>query len=189
VVVKGGLAYWPSDRDTRAYWNAIKDFLPDSRYELVVVNQRRHGLSFYTGGGVEWVTTKESPYPTFYQTESLEHEIHELPTSSHHHIFLVRDKEYESVARLLNERGAAFEERPAPFGTRMLMCDPAPAEDWVVRLAAMGDTRSGDSGQVQLGSALYHVDEERPLDGIVLLGDNLSYYGEPNFFPENFQKP
>ena len=108
LVVKGGLAYWPTDRDTRAYWNAIKEHLPDSRHELVVVNQRRHGLSFYSGGGVEWVTTKQHPYPTFYQTESLEHETHELPTSSHHHIFLVRDKEYETAVKLINGKGFFF---------------------------------------------------------------------------------
>lgn len=189
LAVKGGLAYWPTDRDTRAYWNGIKDHVPDSRYELVVVNQRRHGLSFYTGGGVEWVTTKEHPYPTFYETESLEHETHELPTSSHHHIFLVREKEYESAKRLIHARGLTFQEHPAPFDTRMLVCRPAPNEDWVVRLAAMGDTRSGDTGQAQLGSALYYVDEERPLDGIVLLGDNVSYDGDPDAFPDTFQKP
>jgi acid phosphatase len=189
LVVKGGLAYWPTDRDTRAYWNAIKDKLPESRYELVVVNQRRHGLSFYSGGGVEWVTTKEHPYPTFYATESLEHETHELPTAGHHHVFLVRDKEYETATQLINGRGFTFQEHPAPFETKMLVCSPAPVEDWVVRLAAMGDTRSGDTGQIQLGSALYQTDEERPLDGIVLLGDNVSYYGDPEYFPETFLKP
>ena len=77
----------------------------------------------------------------------------------------------------------------APLALKFWCVLPAPTEDRAVRLAAMGDTRSGDSGQIQLGSALCHIDEGRPLDGIILLGDNLSFYGEAEHITDHFEKP
>ncbi len=189
LVVKGGLAHWPTDRDTRAFWEGVRKQLPHGRYELVVVNERRHGLSFYSDGNVEWVTTRDNPYPTFVLPEPIEEEIHELSTSAEYHVFLLRKKEYKSVLEMIQAHGASFQEVPGPGDHHILICDPAQDNDQVVRLAAMGDTRSGDSLQTQLGSALYHIDEERPLDGIILLGDNISFDGNPNRFEEVFLQP
>ncbi len=189
LLVKGGMAHWPTDRDTRAFWHGIRSLLPHGRYELVVVNERRHGLSFYSDGNVEWVTTRQNPYPTFVMPEPIEEEIHELGTSAEYHVFLLRDKEYQSVLEMIRTHGATFREVPGPFNHHIIICDPAPVDTQTVRLAAMGDTRSGDSLQTQLGSALYHIDEEKPLDGIFLLGDNISFDGNPNRFEEVFLKP
>lgn len=187
--VKAGMAYFPTSRDTRAVWEGIRKHLPAGRNELVVVNARLHGLSFYSGGNVEWVTSRDNPYPAFVLPEPIEEEIHELRTTPEFHTFLVRDREYDFVTSLLKKHRIAYNEVQGPFNYSLLTTNPAPPDDQVVRLVAMGDTRTGDSGQVQLGSALYHVDETRPLDGIILLGDNLSFTGDPKFFDENFSQP
>ena len=189
LVAKAGLAVWPYEDDTRAFWRGFQGVLPQGRYELIVVNERRHGLSFYSGGNVEWVTTRENPYPFFVMQEPIEEEIHELGTSTEYHVFLLRDKEYEPVLELIRKHKATFQEVPGPFDHHIIICDPVPTDDQVVRLVAMGDTRTGDSQQTQLGSALYHIDEERPLDGVILLGDNLSFNGNPNRFEEVFLQP
>ncbi len=189
LVAKGGLAYWPTERNTRDFWTGIQELLPQGRYELVVVNERRHGLSFYSGGNVEWVTTRENPYPFFVMQEPIEEEIHELGTEVEYHVFLLRDKEYEPVLQLLQEHKVNFYESPGPFNHHIVICEPTATNNKVVRFAAMGDTRTGDSQQTQLGSALYQIDQERPLDGIILLGDNLSFNGNPRRFEEVFLQP
>lgn len=189
LVVKAGLAQWPTDRDTRLFWHGIRALLPQGRYELVVVNERRHGLPFYSGGNVEWVTTRENPYPFFVVQEPIQEEIHELASSVEYHVFLLREREYEPVLALIREHTTAFREIPGPFDHHIIICDPASQDNQMVRLAAMGDTRSGDSQQTQLGSALYHIEEENPLDGVILLGDNLSFNGNPDRFEEVFLQP
>ncbi|MCB9767583.1 MAG: glycosyltransferase family 39 protein [Candidatus Omnitrophica bacterium] len=189
VTVRGGMAYWPTDRDTRAFWEEVKDKIPKDRSELVVVNMRRRGLGFYTDYGVEMVTTKSNPYPAFTETERLSEEVHELPTCGHHHVFFVRDREYEEALELIQNSGATYNIQNGPEGVHIITVDPASPEVQVVRLAALGDTRTGDSGQIQLGSALYHTDETNPLNGIVLLGDNISFRGEPEYFEDHFVRP
>ncbi|MCA9426236.1 MAG: glycosyltransferase family 39 protein [Candidatus Omnitrophica bacterium] len=189
VSVKGGMAYWPTDRDTRAFWVEIQDKLPKDRSELVVVNMRKRGLGFYADMGVELVTTKSDPYPTFAEVERLSEEVHELPTCGHHHVFLVRDREFDQALEMIQESGATYTIQEGPDPISIITTDPAKPEGRIVRLAALGDTRSGDSGQIQLGSALYHTDESEALNGIVLLGDNISFLGEPEYFEEHFVKP
>lgn len=190
VISRLTMAHWPTDKDTRAFWNSLKDLIPEGRRELVVVNGIRHGLSFYSGGNVEWVTTRTDPYPTFFMPETFESEVHELPTSREYHVFLVRDpRDYTPVLERLSRTGFPFEDKPGPSGHRLLICPPAPEDRHSVSLAAMGDTRSGDSLQIQLGSALYHVDEERTLNGVILLGDNLAFEGDPRYFEEHFERP
>lgn len=189
LAARVGVAHWETERDTRLFWRGIQELLPESRYELVAVDKRRYGLSFYAGSGVEQVTSDDTPYPSFYRTESVQHEAHELATSFHHHVFITRPKNHQYVKDCIQKVGATAREVEGPFESKLLICEPAPSEHQVVRLAAMGDTRSGDSGQIQLGSALYHVDESKPLEGIVLLGDNLSFSGEPEYFGPHFLQP
>jgi hypothetical protein len=187
--VKAGLAYWPSDSDTRAFWEGLQDQLPKGRYELVTVDTRRHGLSFYSGGNVEWVTTRSEPYPFFVRQLPLEEEAHELKSSPEYHVFIVPKRQYAGAKPLLISYAPDIQETTGPFDTALFIAAPSDPDKSVVRLAALGDTRSGDSAQVQLGSALYHVDQTTPLDGIVLLGDNISITGDPKFYEDHFVKP
>ncbi|NUN95626.1 MAG: glycosyltransferase family 39 protein [Candidatus Omnitrophica bacterium] len=189
LAIKAFVAHMPTERDTRAFWEAIRRELPNARYELVVVTGRRHGLSFYSGGNVEWVTTHSDPYPFFHLPEPLEMEIHELRTSAEHHVFLAREKDYGWVKQAIEATGTPYEEKPGPYEWRMLICSPAPDDARTVHLAAMGDTRSGDPRQIQLGSALNHVDAALTLNGVLLLGDNLSFDGDPRFFDDHISQP
>lgn len=187
--VKTGFAYWPSDSDTRAFWECIQNQLPKGRYELVTVNTRKHGLSFYSGGNVEWVTTRTDPYPFFVKQLSLEEEANELKTSPEYHVFIVPKRHYDVAKPILLSYAPDIRETPGPYGTTLFIATPSDPDRTVVRLAAMGDTRSGDSTQAQLGAALYHVDQTTPLDGIILLGDNISYTGDPESLNDSFEKP
>ncbi len=187
--IKAGLAYWPSDSDTRAFWENIQDQLPHGRYELVTVNTRKHGLSFYSGGNVEWVTTRTDPYPFFVKQLSLEEEAKELKASPEYHVFIVPKRHYDSAKPILLSYAPDIRETTGPYGMALFIATPSDPDHTVVRLAAMGDTRSGDSMQAQLGAALYQVDQTTPLDGIILLGDNISYSGDPQFFNDAFERP
>ncbi len=180
------LAVWPVSRDTKAVWLGIKDLLPSDTSEIVVVNARRHGLSFYSHRDVEWVSTRENPYPFFFGPDRFEDELHEHLTSPRRHVYLVRQREIESVAQALQSRHINFERKKGPFDYSLLICEPDPGKEKVVRLAALGDTRTGSSMQVQLASAIYHFDRENPLDGIILLGGNISFTGDPADMDDNF---
>ena len=189
LIAKGVVALWPTSRDSRAVWIGIKDLLPSGSCEIVAVNARRHGLSFYSRGDVEWVSTRESPYPFFFGPDRFEDELHEHLTSPRRHVYLVREREHASVTEALRERQVHFERRKGPFDYSLFICEPNPRKEKTVRLAALGDTRTGNSMQVQLASAIYHLDRENPLDGIILLGDNISFTGDPADMDDNFTKP
>ncbi len=73
----------------------------------------------------------------------------------------------------------------APAQKQLSFAEPEPefvgmtSSKSVVRLAAIGDTRSGDSRQAQLGEMLDAINQKAPLDGIILLGDNAPLLGNP----------
>jgi acid phosphatase len=52
-------------------------------------------------------------------------------------------------------------------------------DDATVRLAAIGDVRSGDERQAAIAGLLDGVHRQNPLDGVVLLGDNTLLRGAP----------
>ena len=187
--LREAVALFPTRRDTRAVWMEMKDCLPKSRYEIVVVNHHRHGLGFYCEGNVERVTTSTHPYPTFHMPGRLEEEIHELPTCLHYHVFLVADKHESMLRDILRSHHAVFKECDVTTEYRLFIVDPAPVEDWAVRMAVLGGTGPGDSTQVQLGSALNQVDETRPLDGIVLLGGHAADRDPTDSFQDDFLQP
>jgi 4-amino-4-deoxy-L-arabinose transferase len=189
LVVKGGMAFYPTPENTRQVWEGVKDYLPEGRNTIIVVNGRMNGLSFYSRGNVEAVTTRSDPYPTFSMPERIEEELHEMTKSSDSHTFIVRSRDYPNISGLLRQASQTFTEYPGPFDTHVLVCTPADTERQLVRLAALGDTRSGNSLQIQLGSALYHYDEDQPLHGIILLGDNISFTGDPALFDDHIEKP
>jgi len=60
----------------------------------------------------------------------------------------------------------------------------------VIRLAALGDVRSCDLNQLAIASATYGIHERAPLDGVILLGDNMNLQRNPSqAFEECFEMP
>ncbi|MCA9423648.1 MAG: phospholipid carrier-dependent glycosyltransferase, partial [Candidatus Omnitrophica bacterium] len=189
IGLREAVALFPTGKDSRAIWRSMEGRLPRSRHEIVVVNHHRHGLGFYSDENVERVTSSTHPYPTFYMPDRLEEEIHELPTCSHYHVFLTKDKDADMLRSTLRDRKADFEESEIVEKYHLFVVSPAPAEDWVVRLAVLGGLGDGESEEVLIGSALNQVDETRPLDGILLLDGQQAGHDWKTEIPKDFLKP
>jgi predicted MPP superfamily phosphohydrolase len=70
-------------------------------------------------------------------------------------------------------------DRPSVAGRDLFAAALGPTNGNTVRLAAIGDTRSGDSRQQKIADLLVRVNRTAPLNGIILLGDNASVHGSP----------
>jgi 3',5'-cyclic AMP phosphodiesterase CpdA len=74
---------------------------------------------------------------------------------------------------------AGFSKKQA-FAEHIRIIDGMPVTDEpTIRLAAIGDVRSGDERQAAVASVLDSVHRENPLDGVILLGDNTLLRGAP----------
>jgi 3',5'-cyclic AMP phosphodiesterase CpdA len=74
--------------------------------------------------------------------------------------------------------------------TELALKGLSPAESGAVRIAAIGDVRSGDENQLHIAKLLEQVYQKAPLEAIILLGDNASLHGDPAGALENtFTRP
>lgn len=193
---KSASAYLPVRRDTRAMWNGISKTIHakvgDEPYEIVLLHQNYDGLAFYSQANVEAVRTIAGK-PSFVPNEHVKEEYDELALCHYTHVFLTEGKYVGDVLKELQKRGVRYSVEQAPFGSELIFCEGAPRVHSVVRLAALGDTGTGHSDQAMLDSALYQLDQNTTLDGIILLGDNIvGWKGSgdpPRAYQEYFEEP
>jgi len=150
LIGKKAIAYYPSSRDSRALWAAVYRHLPRDPHELVVVDNRISGLSFYGVEDVERVTTRQHPYPFFSMPETLREEIDEIPWSPHRHVFLCsRESKAAQVRQGLGEVGVTFSEIPLPHQWKLVICEfagrPAAPSGGAVAIKLTNDERSRPS--------------------------------------------
>lgn len=89
LMIKLGLAYYPTHDDMRTLWSQIKGYLPSDSYELCTVDERADGLLFYGVQKVEHLTNKSKPYPTFTPRETILEEAQDFIQENESGAFLV----------------------------------------------------------------------------------------------------
>ncbi|HPS56009.1 MAG TPA: glycosyltransferase family 39 protein [Sedimentisphaerales bacterium] len=90
LIIKLGLAYYPTHDDMRTLSSQIKTHLPSDSCELCTVDERADGLLFYGLQNVEHLTNKSKPYPTFTKTETIMNEIHDFINENESGVLLIR---------------------------------------------------------------------------------------------------
>jgi len=79
----------------------------------------------------------------------------------------------------LKSRGVPCSVSQAPFAHALIFCEPVRTDTDAVDIAFLGDTGTGDSNQKMIGNTLYHLDQLRSLEGVILLGDIfVEWHGE-----------
>lgn len=199
VSTKWILAYVPVNKDTRAMWYGIRDTIRekagDSPYEIATVHASYDGLAFYSDSNVEYLGSGINTSAFIQQKESLEDEFDELSSTDYVHVFLTSRQYEKKIIAELTKRGIGYSIAEAPFGRILILCKIASPEarESVTRLAVLGDSGTGKSGQKMLGSTLYHIDQSVSLQGILLAGDNIQAWdgqGEPQeAYREYFEEP
>jgi len=120
---KFALAYYPTQKDSRALWTSIREYLPEGKYEIVTVDDRTDGLIFYGAEEVENVTIKEKPYPIFAVPEFITMELQEMADGDHYLFLIGSAKHLAEIRDILIGTGVGFKEIKLPYGRWLLICD------------------------------------------------------------------
>jgi len=121
--VKLGVAHYPTDRDARALWKEISDYLPAEGYEIVTVDEQANGLLFYGAREVENVTRSNKPYPTFAVPGNITAEIDSIVKEKENLIFLVEgDYRISETEKRLEQAGITFEKVALKNEKALLIC-------------------------------------------------------------------
>jgi 4-amino-4-deoxy-L-arabinose transferase len=91
------LAAVPSANDCRALWKELKPYLPKGDYEIVAVDERVDGLTFYGAMEVENVTRCANPYPTYTSMETGEAESEDMLVDKYTHLFIIQGQKHLPV--------------------------------------------------------------------------------------------
>jgi 4-amino-4-deoxy-L-arabinose transferase-like glycosyltransferase len=84
----------PSANDCRALWKELKPYIPSGDYEIVAVDERVDGLSFYGAMEVENITRRSTPYPTYMPMQTVETEATDMLKDKFPHLFVIRGQKH-----------------------------------------------------------------------------------------------
>jgi len=94
LITKLILGAIPTANDCRALWKELKPYIPNSEYEIVAVDERVDGLSFYGAMEVENITRKTNPYPTFIPLQTVEAELIDMLKDNFPHLFIIQGQKH-----------------------------------------------------------------------------------------------
>lgn len=93
VFSKLAIAYYSTPNNMKILWTQVSQYLPSQGYELCTIDKRCDGLLFYGAMGVEHVTNKSKPYPTFTRIETVLEEIQFFIRGEENCLFLVMEED------------------------------------------------------------------------------------------------
>jgi 4-amino-4-deoxy-L-arabinose transferase len=115
----------PSSNDCRALWKELKPYIPNSEYEIVAVDDRVDGLSFYGAMEVENVTRRTNPYPTYMPMESVEAETKDMLQDKFPHLFIIQgQKHLPALENTLSKSEWSIQQIELRHDRWLLLCDP-----------------------------------------------------------------
>lgn len=136
---------WP--RDSRAFAEDLRSALGDRPAEIVMVNDKLHGVEFYLGRPVQLVEQPTARAPRFARLDELEEEIVELSLGSYRHVFVVREQQVDELLSQLELLTDAEVTRVLERGKLVaLAVDPARAPEAVRRILVVWN-RPGSDGK------------------------------------------
>jgi 4-amino-4-deoxy-L-arabinose transferase len=117
----------PSANDCRSLWKELGPYLPKGEYEIVAVDERVDGLSFYGAMEVENNTRKTDPYPTFTPMEIVQLELEDMKKDNFPHLFLVRGvKHLREIQNILSASSWRIQQVVLKNDRYLLVCFPQP---------------------------------------------------------------
>jgi 4-amino-4-deoxy-L-arabinose transferase len=115
----------PSANDCRALWKELSPYLPNGNYEIVAVDERVDGLSFYGAIEVENVTRKTNPYPTYMSMETVEAEAQDMLKDNFHHLFIIQgQKHLPALENTLSKSDWSIHRSELRYDRWLLICEP-----------------------------------------------------------------
>jgi 4-amino-4-deoxy-L-arabinose transferase len=168
LALRGASAWAPAPADTRALARSIATRLDAGPAEVVVVDERIYGLSFYLDVPVELVSTGRARAPTYSVPEGWGAEVAELATTPRRHLFVVPAKLAGRLSRALADASVACHDVTAAGASRHLIdCDPPGRPP--LRLAVRLETAGSAGSRFRAMDALQELDECCGLDRALLL--------------------
>jgi 4-amino-4-deoxy-L-arabinose transferase len=115
----------PTTNDCRALWKELKPYIPTGNYEIVAVDERVDGLSFYGAMEVENVTRRSNPYPTYMPMESVEAETKDMLQDIFPHLFIVQgQKHLPALENTLSKADWSIRRIELLHDRWLLICEP-----------------------------------------------------------------
>jgi hypothetical protein len=115
----------PSASDCRALWKELTPYLPKGDYEIVAVDERVDGLTFYGAMEVENVTRRTNPYPTYTSMETVEVESEEMLMDKYTHLFIIQGKKHLPVLeKALSKPNWSVRRVELRYDRWLLICRP-----------------------------------------------------------------
>jgi 4-amino-4-deoxy-L-arabinose transferase len=115
----------PTANDCRALWEELKPYIPSGDYEIVAVDERVDGLSFYGAMEVENVTRRTNPYPTYMPMESVEAETKDMLQDKFPHLFIIQgQKHLPALENTLSKSEWLIRRIELQHDRWLLACDP-----------------------------------------------------------------
>jgi 4-amino-4-deoxy-L-arabinose transferase len=115
----------PSANDCRALWKELTPYLPKGDYEIVAVDERVDGLSFYGAMEVENITRRTKPYPTYTSMETVEAESEDMLVDNYTHLFIVQGQKYlPALEKALSKPNWSVRRVGLRYDRWLLICRP-----------------------------------------------------------------
>jgi 4-amino-4-deoxy-L-arabinose transferase len=168
LAVRGASAWVPAPADTRALAGSIAARLGPRPAEVVVVDERIYGLSFYLDVPVELVSTRRHGPPAYWAPEGWSAEVAELATTPRRHLFVVPARHAPSLGRALAGAPVACRDVAIARAARHLIdCEPAGRPP--LRVAVRVEPAGSAGARFRAMDALQELDECCGLDRALLL--------------------
>lgn len=115
----------PSANDCRALWKELTPYLPKGDYEIVAVDERVDGLTFYGAMEVENITRRTNPYPTYTSMETVEAEAENMLVDAYAHIFVIQgQKHLPALEKALSKPNWSVHRVELRYDRWLLICRP-----------------------------------------------------------------
>jgi 4-amino-4-deoxy-L-arabinose transferase-like glycosyltransferase len=115
----------PTANDCRALWKELKPYISSGDYEIVAVDERVDGLSFYGAMEVENVTRKTNPYPTYIPLQTVETEMGDMLKDNFSHLFIIQgQKHLPTLEAVLSKSNWPLRRVELRHNRWLLICDP-----------------------------------------------------------------
>ena len=149
VAAKCGATYFPSEKDSRRFWNDMQTMIPPNTQHFVAIDQDLNGLEFYSKIDVVEATNHVELFPAFVPRILLDDELKLIAEHKTTCVIISNEKNKKNLEKmkdLLKEYNIPFDAVPMPFKRKLLICFPVP-QDTTPR-----PEKPRDAARTELGS-------------------------------------
>jgi 4-amino-4-deoxy-L-arabinose transferase-like glycosyltransferase len=145
IGIKCGMTYFPTDKDSRQFWDEMKNKIPAGSREFVAIDQDLNGLGFYSDLNVVEVTSHRELYPAFVPRTHLDIELQNIAKSKVPCVIISRDKkrtQLDAIEATLTKLGVPYQEVGLKYKRKLLICNAAAPTFREASAAKLGEQNS-----------------------------------------------